>query len=228
MSSEKAHLPDRRLTTGNPEHDLPYEQGPEPAHSHVLPVSLYLKVFAALIALTGVTVGVSYANLGAASIGAALLVALIKGGFVAGFFMHLRYDLRFYSLVFFSTLLFIGLFFLLTFVDLSTRDAINLEEGTFVKQQEKRDRERAKRWKESAPRPRDARGPAGARGADPMGADPRQPADARGAGDARRPADPMGTDARRPADARGAEPMGADPMGADPMGAEPLRRIEKP
>ncbi len=134
-------------TANGLEHDLPYEHGPEPEHAHVLPISLYLKVFGALIFLTGLTVAVSMANLGPVSIGVALLVAMIKAGFVVGFFMHLRYDLKFYSLVFFSALLFVGLFLGLTMVDVSTRSAVNWEEGTFTKKRQEWEKQRAEKWR---------------------------------------------------------------------------------
>jgi len=47
-------------------------------------------VFAALLVLTGVTVGVSYLHLPTVpSIALALAIALVKGGLVCGWFMHL-------------------------------------------------------------------------------------------------------------------------------------------
>jgi cytochrome c oxidase subunit 4 len=53
-------------------------------------VRTYILVFASLMALTFVTVAISYLHLPApAAIGLALVVASIKGGLVAGYFMHL-------------------------------------------------------------------------------------------------------------------------------------------
>lgn len=67
-------------------------------HSHAeidQHVKVYLKVFAALLLLTLITVAVSYLHV---SIGWAvfigLLVASIKGGLVAAFFMHLKDDIK--------------------------------------------------------------------------------------------------------------------------------------
>lgn len=50
----------------------------------------YWVVFAALVALTAITVAVSYLDLTAGmAVFVALLVACVKGGLVAGVFMHL-------------------------------------------------------------------------------------------------------------------------------------------
>jgi len=95
------------------------------AHHHVMPISLYLKVFGALLVLTVLTVLVSYLDLGPAALGVAMVVACIKAAFVIGYFMHLKYDTRFHAFVFFSTLLFVAIFFALTFFDLKTRDMMN-------------------------------------------------------------------------------------------------------
>ena len=57
------------------------------AHSGVRP---YVAVFAALVVLTLVTVGVSYVDLGPASVVVALSIAFTKAVLVVLFFMHLR------------------------------------------------------------------------------------------------------------------------------------------
>ena len=53
-------------------------------------VRLYVAVFAALVVLTLVTVGVSYVDLGPASVVVALTIAFTKALLVVLFFMHLR------------------------------------------------------------------------------------------------------------------------------------------
>jgi cytochrome c oxidase subunit IV len=80
-------------------------------------VRTYVMVFAALMVLTLVTVGISYIHLPVhMAIAAALVVATIKGSMVALFFMHLSHErkLIYYSLaltvVFFVFLMFIPLF----------------------------------------------------------------------------------------------------------------------
>jgi cytochrome c oxidase subunit 4 len=57
------------------------------AHSGV---RLYVAVFAALVFLTLVTVGVSYVDLGPLSVVVALTIAFTKALLVVVFFMHLR------------------------------------------------------------------------------------------------------------------------------------------
>ena len=53
-------------------------------------VRVYITVFAALMALTIITVAVSYLHLPLAlAVGVALLVATVKGSLVACYFMHL-------------------------------------------------------------------------------------------------------------------------------------------
>jgi cytochrome c oxidase subunit IV len=101
------------------------------APGHVLPVSLYLKVFGALLVLTGLTVTVSFLGLGPASLLTALSIAVVKAALVIGFFMHLRYESRFLSVVFFSSVLFLLCFFVLTIVDVRSRaDVLEAESNT--------------------------------------------------------------------------------------------------
>ncbi len=58
----------------------------------VEPKSVYFKVFAALMALTTLTVWVSYYDLGDFSIAAALAIAVTKALLVILFFMHVRHS----------------------------------------------------------------------------------------------------------------------------------------
>jgi len=59
----------------------------EDIHKHV---RKYVVVFVALLALTLITVTVSYLHLGtAAAITVALIIAAVKGSLVASYFMHL-------------------------------------------------------------------------------------------------------------------------------------------
>lgn len=99
---------------------------------HVSPLSLYLKVFSALIFLTFVTVGVSYLGLPPSlSIIVALAVACVKGTLVATWFMHLIHDTKFNIMLFLASLWFIGVFFTLTSVDLLSRGRIIKFQDTF-------------------------------------------------------------------------------------------------
>jgi cytochrome c oxidase subunit IV len=58
---------------------------------HVVPVSVYLVVFLALMVLTATTTGVAYIDLGAFNTVVALVIAFIKMLLVVLFFMHVRW-----------------------------------------------------------------------------------------------------------------------------------------
>ena len=104
---------------------MAHAQNAEPT-DHILPRSLYLGIFAVLMVLTMVTVGVAYVNLGQLNIVVALTVAIIKATLVVLYFMHVRYGSR-------LTWVFIGagvfwLLILLTFLltDYSSRGWMSL------------------------------------------------------------------------------------------------------
>lgn len=72
-------------------------------------VKTYVLVFVALMALTVVTVAVSYLEMGTgATIAVALLIALVKGTLVAGYFMHLLSEKK----LIYAVLIFTVIFFL--------------------------------------------------------------------------------------------------------------------
>lgn len=91
---------------------------------HVLPLSVYFGVAFGLLALTGITVTVSFIHLGGWNVVVALLIASIKGSLVALFFMHLYYDKKIYSIVFSMGLLFLSIFIALTMFDTLRRGEI--------------------------------------------------------------------------------------------------------
>jgi len=79
-------------------------------------VRVYIVVFAALAALTVITVAVSYLDLSVrASIIVALMIASIKGSLVACYFMHLIserkliYSVLVLTVIFFAALMFLPL-----------------------------------------------------------------------------------------------------------------------
>lgn len=59
---------------------------------HSVARQLYYQVFAALLVLTFLTVGVAFLNLGALNPIIALTIAVVKAVLVMLFFMHLRYS----------------------------------------------------------------------------------------------------------------------------------------
>ena len=64
------------------------------ANGHGTGYGIYVAVWAALIVLTGATVGVSYIDLGILNVVVALLIASAKASLVALFFMHLKSENR--------------------------------------------------------------------------------------------------------------------------------------
>ncbi len=77
-------------------------------------VRVYVTVFVALLALTIVTVTISYLNLSVVpAIIFALIIASIKGSLVASYFMHLISEKK---LIFAALILTVGLFLTLIFI----------------------------------------------------------------------------------------------------------------
>lgn len=101
-------------------------------HAHISPSRQYWAVFAGLIVLTVVTVGVSYVDLGTGNTVVAVVVASLKAALVAAFFMHLRYDKLFHTVAFLSAFVFLGLFLFLTMADTSRRGRLDEANGTEV------------------------------------------------------------------------------------------------
>jgi cytochrome c oxidase subunit 4 len=58
---------------------------------HVVPLRTYIGVFLGLMALTALTTGVAYIDLGALNTVAALTIAVVKMLLVVLYFMHARY-----------------------------------------------------------------------------------------------------------------------------------------
>jgi cytochrome c oxidase subunit 4 len=87
------------------------------ALAHVIPPGVLLAVFAALMAMTAITVAVTWVDLGPWNLAAAMAIATAKASLVALYFMHLRYDQPFNALVFVSALAFLALFLVLTLMD---------------------------------------------------------------------------------------------------------------
>lgn len=61
---------------------------------HVVPVWVYVLVFAALLLLTAATVGAALIDLGPLSVVVAVAIAIAKASLVALYFMHVRYSPR--------------------------------------------------------------------------------------------------------------------------------------
>ena len=91
---------------------------PGDLHAHVVAPYILIAVFAALVALTGLTVGVTYFDFGYnINLIVALSIAVLKAVLVVLFFMHLKWDSPFYSFIVTLCLIFIGVFIIFTILD---------------------------------------------------------------------------------------------------------------
>jgi len=88
---------------------------------HVLPPRVYYTVFAVLLALTALTVSVSFIDLGPLSTVVALSIAAGKALLVILYFMHLRYSSRLTWLFVGGGFFWLGILMVLTMTDVATR-----------------------------------------------------------------------------------------------------------
>jgi cytochrome c oxidase subunit 4 len=91
---------------------------------HVVPVRLYVAVFACLLALTALTTAVAFADLGRASTVIMLAIAVTKATLVALVFMHLWWTERLTRLVVGGALAWLLLLVGLTLADVLTRTVL--------------------------------------------------------------------------------------------------------
>ncbi|MGC2112125.1 MAG: cytochrome C oxidase subunit IV family protein [Candidatus Korobacteraceae bacterium] len=89
--------------------------------SHVVPMSLYVAIWAALMIFTGLTVFAATLELGIFNIVLALLIATIKGTLVVLFFMHLRYSTKLTMVTVVAAIFFLIILFSLSMTDYLTR-----------------------------------------------------------------------------------------------------------
>jgi cytochrome c oxidase subunit IV len=89
--------------------------------AHVVPKKIYFVIFGTLLALTALTTGVAFINLGQWNTIVALIIACCKGTLVALFFMHLRWSPHMMRVVFLSALLWLAILISLTTTDFITR-----------------------------------------------------------------------------------------------------------
>ncbi len=89
--------------------------------SHIFKYSTLLKILLALFVLTGITVGVSYLDLGKLNVWIALLIASCKGTLVLLFFMHMKFEGKVLAYSFLGTIFFLGIMISFTFWDVAFR-----------------------------------------------------------------------------------------------------------
>ncbi len=93
----------------------------EDEYTHVVPASIYVGIWAALMVLTLTTVLASFAELGPFNIVVALVIATIKGSLVVLFFMHLRYSPKLTMVAVIAALFWLFIMFSLTMTDYLSR-----------------------------------------------------------------------------------------------------------
>jgi cytochrome c oxidase subunit IV len=91
------------------------------AVSHIPKVGTLVKVWAALIVLTGLTSAASYIELGEFNIVLALLIAVTKASLVVWIFMGVRYTTSLTKLFVVAGLVWLFIMILITFSDYGTR-----------------------------------------------------------------------------------------------------------
>ena len=89
---------------------------------HVVPVRVYVGVFLALLALTGLTTWVSYSDLGPMNTVVALAIAVTKMLLVILFFMHVKYSPGLTRLVILAGFFWFAILLALTLSDELTRN----------------------------------------------------------------------------------------------------------
>ena len=86
----------------------------EDGRMHITGYGRLFVIILALLILTGITVAVSYVNLGFYNVPIALFIASTKSSLVLLFFMHLKYEGRAIKVSFLSTIAF--LFIMISFI----------------------------------------------------------------------------------------------------------------
>lgn len=84
---------------------------------HISPWQTLVKVWAALMVLTILTVMATWVNLGSLNIWIAMAIAVIKGALVVLYFMHMKYDRPFIAYIFTFSLAFVAFFLAMVMLD---------------------------------------------------------------------------------------------------------------
>jgi cytochrome c oxidase subunit 4 len=102
-----------------------FHPGSEQEHfdpmSHVVPIGMYIGIWAALMVGTALTVFAATLELHVFNIVLALLIATIKGTLVVLFFMHLRYSTKLTMVTVLAAIFFLFILFGLSMTDYLTR-----------------------------------------------------------------------------------------------------------
>ena len=96
---------------------------------HVVPQRLYFVIFGSLLAMTALTTGMAYVDMGQGNTVVALIIACCKATLVVLFFVHLRWSTRLMRVVLLSALLWLVILISLTTTDFFSRDWTPIPEG---------------------------------------------------------------------------------------------------
>ena len=91
---------------------------------HIVPVRIYLLIFATLVVLTGVTTAVAFVDLGVMNVVVMLLIAFTKATLVVLYFMHVRFTSRLTQLAAASGFAWVAILIGLTLSDVLTRQVV--------------------------------------------------------------------------------------------------------
>jgi cytochrome c oxidase subunit 4 len=90
----------------------------------IIPVRTYLIVWASLLILLGITVGMAFIHLGWFNPVAAVTIAFTKAVIIVLYFMHVRYSSKLVWVFAGASVLWLGIMFTLAFTDYLTRSTL--------------------------------------------------------------------------------------------------------
>jgi cytochrome c oxidase subunit IV len=90
-------------------------------NDHIIPPSLYIKVWAALLLMLGGTIALAYVPMGWFNTFVAVTIAFAKAILIVLFFMHVRYKGKLIRVFVCAGLFWLGILFALTLGDYFTR-----------------------------------------------------------------------------------------------------------
>jgi cytochrome c oxidase subunit 4 len=96
---------------------------------HVVPLRIYIGIFLSLMALTALTVGAAFINMGPYNTVVALSIAVVKMLLVVLFFMHVRYSSALTKVFILAGFLWLALLIAFTLTDIRSRDWTRPPEG---------------------------------------------------------------------------------------------------
>lgn len=103
-----------------------HAHGHDSHQPHVVPLPVYLGIFAALMVGTLLTVLAARMDFGWANTPVALLIACTKAALVVLFFMHVKYSPRLVAMTVVVSMVFLAILFLITLSDYWTRGGLGV------------------------------------------------------------------------------------------------------